>query len=239
MVSKSQIKLITSLQQKKYRRQHGLFIAEGKKVIQELLHARFRPEFLFETEPVFKPGTAISISDSDLKKISALSVPNNCLAVFRVPDPEQIQENGLIVVLDEVRDPGNLGSIVRLCDWFGVLQLVCSENSADVYNPKTVQASMGSLARVNVHYQDLRGFIKKTRLPVIGTFMEGENVYKTALPAAAILILGNEANGISPEVESLCTRRLSIPRFGALQQTESLNVATAAAILLSEFRRSL
>jgi TrmH family RNA methyltransferase len=140
--------------------------------------------------------------------------------------------------LDDVRDPGNLGTIIRLCDWYGVEQLVCSEQTVDVYNPKVVQATMGSISRVSVSYIDLEKYLKRANTTIFGTFMDGKNVYKEELPQEGILILGNEANGISEKLEKLVTNRVAIPRFGNLQQTESLNVATATAIFLSEFKRN-
>jgi TrmH family RNA methyltransferase len=241
MVSKNQIKLITSLQQKKFRQLHKLFIAEGVKVIQELLDSNFVLEHLYVTESIFESLNNESktvITESELKKISCLSTPNNCLALFAIPETEKPISSGLIVALDAVRDPGNLGTIIRLCDWFGVDQLWCNEQTVDLYNPKVVQATMGSLARVKVHYLDLEKEIQKANLPVFGTFMDGENIYQSNLPSEGILILGNEANGISTAIEKLVTSRLAIPRFGNLQKTESLNVATATAIFLSEFKRS-
>ena len=241
MVSKNQIKLITSLQQKKFRQLHKLFIAEGVKVIQELLDSNFVLEHLYVTESIFESLNNKSktvITESELKKISCLSTPNNCLALFAIPETEKPISSGLIVALDAVRDPGNLGTIIRLCDWFGVDQLWCNEQTVDLYNPKVVQATMGSLARVKVHYLDLEKEIQKANLPVFGTFMDGENIYQSNLPSEGILILGNEANGISTGIEKLVTSRLAIPRFGNLQKTESLNVATATAIFLSEFKRS-
>lgn len=241
MVSKNQIKLITSLQQKKFRQLHKLFIAEGVKVIQELLDSNFVLEHLYVTESIFESLNNESktvITESELKKISCLSTPNNCLALFAIPETERPISSGLIVALDAVRDPGNLGTIIRLCDWFGVDQLWCTEQTVDLYNPKVVQATMGSLARVKVHYLDLEKEIQKANLPVFGTFMDGENIYQSNLPSEGILILGNEANGISTGIEKLVTSRLAIPRFGNLQKTESLNVATATAIFLSEFKRS-
>ena len=240
MVSKNQIKLITSLQQKKYRQIHQLFIAEGVKVIQELLNANFELDHLYETTTVFEnliPEKKTLISESDLKKISCLSTPNNCLALFQIPNKKRSVENGLIVVLDDIRDPGNLGTIIRLCDWFGIEQLVCSEQTVDVYNPKVVQATMGSISRVCLSYLDLEKYLAKSKLPIFGTFMDGKNVYHEDLPKEGVLVLGNEANGISDKLEKLVTTKLAIPRFGNLQQTESLNVATATAIFLSEFRR--
>lgn len=240
MVSKGQIKLITSLQQKKFRQNHQLFIAEGVKVIQELLQSNFELEHLYVTEAIFGSINAdkkTAISDSELKKISCLSTPNNCLAIFKIPKQKNLIESGLIVALDDIRDPGNLGTIIRLCDWYGVSQIICSENSVDVFNPKVVQATMGSISRVNVAYLDLKEFLKEAKSQVFGTFMDGKNVYKQTLPLEGIIVLGNEANGISVEIEKLVTQRIAIPRFGDLQKTESLNVATATAIFLSEFKR--
>jgi TrmH family RNA methyltransferase len=240
MLSKNQIKLITSLQQKKQRIAHGLFFAEGIKVIQELLESKFDLVHLYTTQNDFQEVSndkKTIIPESDLKKISALATPNSCLAVFKIPVEKKIKDSGLIVALDSIRDPGNLGTILRLCDWFGMDQIICSIETVDVYNPKVVQATMGSIARVNVSYIDLESFIAQTKLPVFGTFMDGQNIYKTNLPQEGIIIMGNEANGISLELEKLAKNRLSIPRFGNLQKTESLNVATATAIILSEFRR--
>ena len=241
MVSKNQIKLITSLQQKKYRKEHKLFFAEGKKVIRELINASFQLEFLFTTEGSFSgvnPDKINLVSEAELKKISALSTANDCLAVFKIPEQKKNTESGLIVALDDIRDPGNLGTIIRLCDWFGIKELVCSEETVDIFNPKVVQATMGSISRVNINYVNLENFINNTKLSVFGTFMDGENIYKSTLPNEGIIIMGNEANGISPAIEKAVKNRISIPRFGDLQQTESLNVATATAIILSEFKRN-
>lgn len=241
MVSKNQIKLITSLQQKKYRKEHKLFFAEGRKVIQELIASNFELEYLFATVmefPNVHPSKMHHVTASELKKISALATANDCLAVFKIPNQKNIQESGLILALDDIRDPGNLGTIIRLCDWFGIKELVCSEETVDLYNPKVVQATMGSIARVNLSYVNLEDFISTTKLPIFGTFMDGENIYKSSLPSEGIIIMGNEANGISMAIEKAVKNRISIPRFGDLQQTESLNVATATAIILSEFKRS-
>jgi RNA methyltransferase, TrmH family len=241
MITRNQIKLIISLQQKKYRLAKNLFLAEGEKGIRELLNSKFELEHIYCTDNTFddlKTDNLTQISEADLKKISALATPNNCLALFKINNDTSLKNNGLIVVLDDIRDPGNLGTIIRLCDWFGVLQLVCSPETVDCYNPKVVQATMGSLTRVNICYTDLSDYLKKANLPLFGTFMNGENVYKTTLPENGILIMGNEANGISPKMEKIIQHRLSIPRFGTIQKTESLNVATATAIFLSEFRRN-
>lgn len=242
MVSKNQIKWITSLQLKKYRLENQLFIAEGVKVIQELLQSNFVLEDLFATEEVinsFSVNNKMVVTDAEMKKITALSSPSSCLAVFQMPKERKISNQGLIVALDDIRDPGNLGTIIRLCDWFGIEQMICSKETVDVFNPKVVQATMGSLARVNIQYIDIQEFISNSSLPIFGTFMDGNNIYSEDLPADGIIIFGNEANGISAEIEKLVTNRIAIPRFGKLQKTESLNVATATAIILSEFCRRL
>jgi TrmH family RNA methyltransferase len=241
MVSKNQIKTITGLQQKKFRKEHKLFFAEGIKVVQELLNSDFELHHLYTTGELFAGVSGLKITvvtPDELKKISALTTPQACLALFVIPNDKPLVTTGLTVALDDVRDPGNLGTIIRLCDWFGITQLVCSEQCVDAYNPKVVQATMGSLARVNVVYTNLTEYLTETQLPVFGTFMDGSNIYKETLPQDGIIIMGNEANGISAEAEKLATQRIAIPRFGNLQQTESLNVATAAAIILSEFRRN-
>ena len=240
MVSKNQIKLITALRQKKFRREYNLFFAEGYKVIRELLESEFVLHHLYESESLFNdvsPHQRTFVTDSELQKLSALTSANNCLAVFEIPKPKPTADSGLIVALDDIRDPGNLGTIMRLCDWFGVEQLVCSLSTVDIYNPKVIQATMGSISRIQVAYTDLTDYIRKSALPVFGTFLDGENIYQQKLPSEAIIVLGNEANGISREVTDSILNKLTIPRFGKLQQTESLNVATATAILLSEFRR--
>lgn len=240
MVSKNQIKLINSLQQKKYRKLHNLFIAEGKKVIQELLDAQFSLAYLFVTKAdLFDTNPAATlISESELKKITALTTANDCLAVFEIKETNFKQTSGLELALDNIKDPGNMGTIIRLCDWFGISKIICTEETVDMYNPKVVQATMGSLARVQVEYTNLAAYLKATDKEIFGTFMDGENIYKKELPTSGILVMGNEANGISSEIEKLVTQKIAIPRFGNLQQTESLNVATATAIFLSEFKRS-
>lgn len=238
MLSKNQIKLITSLKQKKYRQQHGFFVVEGIKVINELLQSHLELHALYTTESFnIDAKEEILISEADLKRISFQTTPNKALAIFKIPKPQAINPHQLIVALDDVRDPGNLGTIIRLCDWFGVTDLVCSNETVDCFNPKVIQSTMGSIKRVNVSYVDLQSFLKDAKVPIFGTFMEGDNVYKTTLPSQGILVMGNEANGISEAVEAMITQKITIPRFGHLQATESLNVATATAILLSEFKR--
>ncbi|NJW51928.1 TrmH family RNA methyltransferase [Salinimicrobium oceani] len=241
MFSKSQIKLIKSLTQKKFRQKHGLFVIEGKKGIFELLDSELLLHSLYTTEDIFDAPKAQSfyISEAELKKISNLSTPQTALAVFHIPEAKDFSAEGLSLVLDEIQDPGNLGTIIRMCDWFGVRDLICSHGTVDCYNPKVVQATMGSIARVNIGYTDLAEFLEgsQEKFPVYGAFLEGNNIYSHAFPTEGFLIMGNEANGISPAIESLVTQKLTIPQFGTSGNTESLNVATATAIFLSEFRR--
>ena len=238
-LSKNQLKLITSLQQKKYRTKQNLFIVEGTKVVAEFLNSNFKLNQLFcvNDEDYFEVENKTQVLDVELKKISNLKSPNNVLALFEIPPKEDFISEGLIVVLDEINDPGNLGTIIRLCDWFGVDQLICSPNTVDCYNNKVVQSSMGSLTRTSIKYTPIEEYLQTTKLPKYAADMDGDNVYKTPLPKNAILVMGNEANGISKETFELINNTISIPRFGVVQQTESLNVATATAILLSEFRR--
>jgi len=235
-----QFRLISSLKKKKFRIQNNLFFAEGIKVVEELILSKFKLSKLFCTEDYinkFNVENIQIISDKDLKSISEFTNPNQVFAVFEIPEKEIIKNTGLTLVLDEVNDPGNLGTIIRLCDWFGVDQIICSTNTVDCFNPKVVQASMGSLSRISIAYSDLIQFLEKENRPIYGALLDGENVYKNNLSNNAVLVMGNEANGISKEVQNLITHKITIPQFGEIKNTESLNVATATAILLSEFRR--
>lgn len=237
MLSKNQVKLIQKLHQKKYRNELNLFIVEGKKSINEFLQAGYTPQLLIATEAFTTnvPQHLITpVSKDELRKVSTLQNPDEGLAVFEQPKHKGILQEGVIVALDNVQDPGNLGTIIRLCDWFGVETLLCNTQTVDCYNPKVVQASMGSLTRVAVHYLDLAAFLTTTALPVYTMDLEGENLYTATFPKDCILILGNEANGISSEVRALSNEVITIPRFSKHQRTESLNVAMAGAIILSE-----
>ncbi|WP_304297559.1 RNA methyltransferase [Capnocytophaga leadbetteri] len=237
MLSKNQVKLIQKLHQKKYRNELNLFIVEGKKSINEFLQAGYTPQLLIATEAFTAsvPQHLITpVSKDELRKVSTLQNPDEGLAVFQQPKHKGILQEGVIVALDNVQDPGNLGTIIRLCDWFGVETLLCNTQTVDCYNPKVVQASMGSLTRVAVHYLDLAAFLTTTALPVYTMDLEGENLYTATFPKDCILILGNEANGISSEVRALSNEVITIPRFSQHQRTESLNVAMAGAIILSE-----
>ncbi|PVW17051.1 TrmH family RNA methyltransferase [Marixanthomonas spongiae] len=237
MISKNKIKFITGLKQKKYREKHGLFVAEGPKIISELKEGglQLHSFYTIDEKEVFDENH-FYVTQAELQKISFLKTANMSLAVFKIPEIKQIESTGLTVVLDAVRDPGNLGTIIRLCDWFGVSQLVCSTDTTDCYSPKVVQATMGSMARVAVHYVDIENYLKTTSLPIYGAFMDGKSVYSKQLRQDALIVMGNEANGISKPIEELISEKITIPQFGH-QTTESLNVATATAILLSEARR--
>ena len=237
-LSNNHQKLITSLSQKKYRQKHQLFIAEGVKVIEEFLKSSYEVEILFSTDPYFSfLDCFVQVTNQELKKISSLKTPNKVLALFKIPSEKKVNSSGLIVALDTINDPGNLGTIIRLCDWFGVEQLVCSKETVDCYNTKVVQASMGSLTRVSTSYLNLPEYLKTVSIPIYIADMNGVNIHKTKLPTSAVLVMGNEANGISDTLKSLISNKISIPRYGDSVQVESLNVATATAILLNEFRR--
>ncbi len=239
MLSKSQIKLIKSLAQKKYRLKHSLFTVEGVKGITEFLNSDFKLHHIYSVSDAFEVPVHLftKISNPELKRISQLKTPNKALAIFEMPTVKPIDTNGLIVALDSISDPGNLGTIIRLCDWFGISDLLCSENTVDCYNPKVVQATMGSFTRVNINYLELDAFLNTYEFEKFGTFMSGKSIYNQSLPNKGIVVLGNEANGISASVENKIDIKLGIPRFGKLKATESLNVATATAIVLSEFKR--
>ncbi len=240
MLSKSRITLIKSLKQKKYRLQYKLFVVEGVKTINEFLNSSYVLDHLYsvnEFDNVAASSQTV-ISDKELQKISFLKNTNSALAIFKIKDVISLENSGLLVGLDDVRDPGNLGTIIRLCDWFGITELVCSLNTVDCYNPKVIQATMGSLTRVNVTYLDLQNYLSNIDVPIYGTFMNGDSIYD--LPDTVdkgIIILGNEANGISKIIENSITQRITIPKFGTIQKTESLNVAMATSIVLSEFKR--
>ena len=239
MVVKSELKLIKSLQQKKCRNEHGLFVVEGKKTIEEVLKSDMQLYKLFavDFDDFNTEGVEVNrISNKELSQISSLKNPNGYLGVFYIPKQEQKILSNWILVLDGVQDPGNLGTIIRLCDWFGVVDIVCSPQTVDCYNPKVLQATMGSITRVHTRYTELKAFLSSSELPIYGAFMDGVSVNDLKLPEKGILIMGNEGKGISDSVAQLCTDKLAIPQFGGIT-TESLNVASATAILLHEIRK--
>ncbi len=240
MVSKNEIKLLTSLSKKKYRYKHLLFVAEGKKLVSELIDSKFEVVQVFTTEnqvSSFEEKHVKLISEKEMQKISALHSPSSLLGLFKIPKSKEIASNGLQLVLDDIKDPGNLGTIIRLCDWYGVSQIICSSNTVDCYNPKVVQASMGSIANVDITYTDLEPYLKTAELPKYFTLLEGKNIYKEKLPKEAILVLGNESKGIRNELYEFLDHKITIPKMSINTKAESLNVAMATAITLSEFKR--
>ena len=239
MIAKNQIKYIRGLSLKKNRMKEQCFVVEGEKSLAELLNSSFEIVELFalkdwidENKLVFDKIQAISFKE--LERISNLKSPNKVLAVVRMRKQVILQqEAAVILVLDDINDPGNLGTIIRMCDWFGVKQIICSENTVDIYNPKVVQSTMGSLFRIHVIYTNLIKYLAKVTTPVYGAYMDGENVKDIKINHKAYLVMGNEANGISEKVEKYISKRVAIKNIGG--NTESLNVAVATSILLHEF----
>lgn len=236
-MTQNEIKQLRSLQIKKFRDELGLFVAEGDKCISELAKSFTMIHHL----------TPENTSAKDIQRISSLQTPQGSIAVFRKPDYPLpvIKPDTLYLALDGIQDPGNLGTIIRTADWFGIRDIICSPNTADFFSPKVVQATMGALARVHVHYTDLPAYIStcNSQLPIYGTLLDGRNIYSSeSIPdkRSGIIIMGNEGNGLSPEVRRLVTHPLLIPSFPPeVPTSESLNVAIATAVILAEFRRKL
>jgi TrmH family RNA methyltransferase len=247
MLSKNKIKYILSLSHKKQRKETGLFVAEGNKLVSDLLPL-FPCRLLVCTEefrneyPFIRADEIIITSKENIKKVSQLNTPQSVLAVFEQPHYTLSREelgNNLTLVLDTIQDPGNLGTIIRIADWFGIKNVVCSPDTADAFNPKVVQSTMGAIGRVKVHYCVLEAFLEDIRnLPVYGTFLEGESIYDAELSPAGIILMGNEGNGISSGLKKYVTQKIFIPGYPLGTVTsESLNVAVATGITCSEFRR--
>ena len=245
MLSKAQISLITSLQNKKYRKQHGLFIVEGIKSVKEFMASSYQVESIFYTDDANTKVGKIShniksheLTEAEFQKISTLKSPQGILALVKLPKQQQIDihelRNCYNIVLDDVQDPGNLGTIIRTAEWFGIKHIICSIGTVDAYNPKVVQATMGSLARIQVHYVNLHEFISSTDLPAYGALLNGQSIYQTEWRSEGLIIMGNEGNGISAELIALIDQAVTIPRIG---QAESLNVAVATTIFCSEIAR--
>ena len=235
MITKNQIKFIKSLSLKKNRQKEQLFIAEGEKIVAELLNSNFEFHQIFATNEWVLKNTdikVIKVNNSELDRISNLRSANNVLAIVKIKQENLSVNDGLNLVLDDINDPGNLGTIIRMCDWFGVKQLVCSKSTVDCFNPKVVQSAMGSLFRVSIIYTDLDGYLSNIDTPIYGAFMDGENVRNVKVPQSVHLIMGNEANGISEEIDNLITDKVAIKSIG--NSAESLNVAVATSILLHE-----
>ena len=246
MISKNQIKYIRQLELKKFRKRENCFVAEGPKVVGDLMK-RYQPKAIFATDewhPATMPDTAVltRITDEELHRISFLQNPQQVLAIFPIPEAISSvihQPSSLSLALDGIQDPGNLGTIIRIADWFGIDTIYCSEDTADAYNPKVVQATMGSLAHVHIIYGDLLQLFQSLppSYPVYGTLLDGNDIYQQSLSEEGIIVMGNEGNGISEAVRKRVTHKLLIPNFHKGDSAESLNVAIATAITCSEFRR--
>ncbi len=253
MLSKSTIKLIKSLALKKYRKQENLFLVEGDKLVLEVIHSHLKIKELIitpEFENINKTDTKniekiTRVDFNDLKKCSLLKTPQGSIAVCRIPSqkamPAELNKS-LSLYLDGIQDPGNMGTIIRICDWFGIEHVFCSPDTVDLYNPKVIQASMGSFKRISLwrcEFDTLKLLAEQSGTTIFGAFMDGQNIYTTQLPHNALLVMGNEGNGIRPDVEGLIDKKISIPNFSSnTNKAESLNVSVATAIICSEFKRN-
>lgn len=246
MLSKSKVKYIHSLELKKFRNEHNTFVAEGNKLVADII-PYFECELLLArpswmaTQGDIITNELIVAEEEDIQKASFLKNPQDVLAVFKRPHYSLKEANAgsqLILALDGIQDPGNLGTIVRLADWFGIEHVVCSPDTVDIFSPKAVQATMGAISRVKVHYTDLTTYLCAENVPLYGTFLNGENMYTKTLSSTGIIVMGNEGKGIRKEIEELINEKLYIPNYPAERETsESLNVAIATAVICAEFRR--
>jgi RNA methyltransferase, TrmH family len=251
MLTANSIKFVKSLQNKKHRKEFGLFVAEGPKLVLELIESNLSIETVYYTINWEKPATAKAIkyelvSPKEMERISGLTTPSSVLAVIKIPNQSFLLSDlnaSISIALDDIQDPGNLGTIIRLADWFGLEYIFCSNGTVDAFSPKVVQSTMGAISRVKIVYVDLATFfedIKKHNIPISGTFLDGENIYNSELPKNGIIVLGNEGNGISEVIEKHVNQRITIPSFTAKGKgSESLNVAMATAIICSEFKRRI
>jgi len=237
MVSKSQIKLVRQLGQKKLRDKHQLFVAEGLKVIREFIDENYQLHKLYALDQRHFPFQNVSVvNQTQMKAMSDLKTPSDALAVFAIPKFQTSSQPDLVLALESIQDPGNLGTIIRLCDWFGIQDIICSSDTVDCYNPKVVRSTMGSLARVQVFYKDLQSWLMGLKdYKIVATSMTGQSIYEHSFDTPTILMIGNEGRGLSKQLTELSNNNLSIPRFGG---AESLNAAMATSIILAEARRN-
>ena len=243
-MTRSDIQLVRSLSDKRGRSEHGLFVAEGAKLIGELRRSNLRIRRIFATEGLFEGPEVECVTEKEMERLSLLKTPSNSLAIVEIPryrlDAAHVGQR-LTLALDDVQNPGNLGTIIRLADWFGIGEILCSPATADCFNPKVVQATMGAILRVRVHYVELAPLLAQAAargVPVYGTFLEGENLYDAQLTDGGIIVMGNEGRGVRPDVAQTVTRKLFIPPFPAERRaSESLNVAMATGVVCAEFRR--
>ena len=245
MISKNQIKYIRGLHSRKNRKKESVFIVEGPKIVEEFILSSFDVMAVYGTQEWIENAPSLlesaeMISEKELHSISAQKNPNQVLAIVRMPKQSSPPKNidSLCLVLDTIQDPGNLGTIIRIADWFDIKQIICSEETADIYNPKVVQSTMGSLTRVNVSYTNLIDYLDSIPkdTAIYGTLLEGDNIYESDLKTKGLIIVGNESKGISKEVKSFVNHKIKIPAYGD-SKTESLNAAIATSIIVSEFRR--
>ena len=240
MITRAEILDIKALATKQCREEQGAFIAEGEKLVGEIRNSDLRIRKIYQTKPIFAEGEIVS--EKEMERISQLKTANSVLAVVELPKSRLSSvkpDKNLVLALDRVQNPGNLGTIIRLADWFGISDIVCSEDTADCFNPKVVQATMGAILRVRVHYTNLAEWLKNQHnVKIYGTFLEGENIYSATLDKSGVIVMGNEGQGISAEVAETVSHKLLIPPYPADRcGSESLNVAVATAVICSEFRR--
>ena len=236
MLTKNKVKQIRLLSLKKFRQKHGLFIVEGEKAVSEFYNAKWSFNALYSVEDK-EDSRFITIGKSMMSKITQLSTPSPVLGVFKIRKMKKDPFTGFSLAIDSIKDPGNLGNIIRLCDWFGVEHLYCSKGSVDFFNPKTIQSSMGSLTRVNCHFCDLDIFLEKYPNTIYGATLNGEDFNNISMISPGILVLGNESNGISSKIINLLTKQITIPSSSENNHIESINVSSAAAILLSKLNK--
>ena len=238
MITKNQIKLIKSLRLKKNRIQSGFFVAEGEKIVDELLKSDLEAVNIFSISEKYKNlKNYISINSTQLKQISNLKSPNNVLGIFKIPVNKEIDFNSNIVALEEINDPGNLGTIIRLCDWFGIKNIICSQNSVDCYNPKVVQSSMGSISRVSISYMEFDNLISSASYNTVVSDLNGKSLKEHKFSKNQIIFFGNESNGFSQKVSSNIKTKITIQRYN--DNVESLNLASSVAIVLSELKNQI
>ena len=240
MITRAEILSVKALATKQGREEQGAFIAEGEKLVGEIRNSDLHIRKIYQTKPIFADGEVVS--EKEMERISQLKTANSVLAVVELPKSRlaSVKPNkNLVLALDRVQNPGNLGTIIRLADWFGISDIVCSEETADCFNPKVVQATMGAILRVRVHYTNLAEWLsKQPDTKIYGTFLEGENIYSAQLDKCGVIVMGNEGQGISSEVAATVSHKLLIPPYPADRcGSESLNVAVATAVICSEFRR--
>ena len=232
MITNSELKYIKKLGRKKYRNLHSHFVAEGDKVFSDFFDSSISMFKSYSTKKILGQNTVI-VTDSCMKRMTFLKNPSNILGIFSIPEKKKAPINEKVLVLDNVSDPGNLGSLIRLCDWFGFENVVCSKKTVDCYNPKVVQSSMGSLARINIFYEDLKSYLSKVSIPVYGAFLNGKLINKVTFPNEFVLIFGNESNGISQSINKFVNHKITIAK-GSKSVVDSLNITSATAILMNE-----